>query len=1042
MKNKQLIQKNLSYYRRFYLLIAIATIVMVAVITGSMMVGDSVRMTLVKRVTDRLGDTESVIFNSSGYMDATLVDALANEAWGAIMTDGFVRIDSHLIPVNVWGVDYLRNGTVVADGDAFINTQLAKDSGIGADDDVVLRLAKNGLIPSGSLFVTQNYTTSMRLSCAGVVAASEGGNLSLRNEQTIPLNIFVNRAMLNDLLETGDKVNVILSARRVGIEELNQAWNVEMAGMKFIKKKNCTEITTDRVFMQDALIDHLCDNNQNPNRLYSYLANSIRLGEQSVPYSFVTAMDSYEGRMLSADEILLSDYTARRIGAKVGELVSVSYFKMKGLKRLETDSIQLRVSAIIPMQDWVKDGTLSADFPGLTDVERCTEWDSDLPINLDLITDEDEQYWTNYRSTPKAIVPYKSVINDWKTVFGSATAIRVDNDEVDFSGIDAQMCGVQMVHPREAGLYGAMNGVDFAGLFLALGFFIIVAALLLMVSPLMEMYEHRKGEFQLLSSLGYTHHHVISLLWREALPVVLVSVLAGVMAGVTYTCVIMFLLGNVWQGATQTAGFSVSLEWLTVVGGAFISLLIALGLLRACIVKAISKDNHIVVAKTLYGKTSNYKVMAVGVSVLLLLLLSLNLLVYRSVVLFVIIGCVWILLCLAWGYVLIIHKGTSVKPAQKSQLVWSTLYANRKQVVLSFLTLSIGVFLVFAVGLNRRSFADSSGLSHATGGYGLWMESAVPVYYDLNSKEGRKQLSLTDMPDKVSFMQLLRYSADDASCLNLNKVATPTILGVDMDEFALTSFQVKDNIYDFDNQIEVLSSLQKKSGDAYPVLVDETVLTWGLMLSLGDTLHYQDARGQDVKVLLAGTLPNTIFQGSVLMDRGLFATIWPEITGSEVALVRVDGDNSKQVSQLLATALNEYGVRLFTTNDLLKQFNQVTDTYLTIFLTLGGIGLLLGLMAFVIIIRKNLTAHADDIKLYRMLGFQHEEIHRLLFSENIIVPLYAIFSGVAGALLSIVTGFGNVPWTVWLITLMFMFLFVGCVWLFVWYIVDKEIHVE
>ena len=589
MNNRQLIRSNLSCYRRFYLLIAMATIIMVAVTTGSMMVGDSVRMTLVKRVTDRLGDTESVIYNSSGYMDATLVDALSNEAWGAVMTDGFVQINGQLIPVNVWGVDNLRNGTAVADGDALINAQLAKESGIGADDDIVLRLAKNGLIPSGSLFVTQNYTTSLRLSCAGVVTASDGGNISLRNEQTIPLNIFVNRAMLNDLLETGDKVNIILSTTRVGVKELNQAWNVEMAGMKYVKKENCTEITTDRVFMQDGLIDHLCDNNQNPNRLYSYLANFIRLDEKSVPYSFVTAMDSYEGKTLAADEILLSDYTARRIGAKVGALVSVCYFKMKGLKRLETDSIQLKVSAIIPMQDWVKDGTLSADFPGLTDVERCTEWDSDLPINLDLITDEDEQYWNDYRSTPKAIVPYKSVINDWKTVFGSATGIRVDNDEVDFSGIDAQMCGVQVVLPREAGLYGAMNGVDFAGLFLALGFFIIVSALLLMYSPLSEMYWQRRNKIHVLQSLGWSKKRIQGMLVQEACPTILVAIIIGVVAGVIYTWLIMFLLGNVWQGATQTDGFSVSFNLLTVFVGIVVSLLLSIFVLWLAVRNGIKK---------------------------------------------------------------------------------------------------------------------------------------------------------------------------------------------------------------------------------------------------------------------------------------------------------------------------------------------------------------------------------------------------------------------------------------------------------------------
>ena len=328
--------------------------------------------------------------------------------------------------------------------------------------------------------------------------------------------------------------------------------------------------------MQDGLIDYLCHHNQSPNRLYSYLANSIRLNEKAVPYSFVTAMDTYAGRRLAGDEIFLSDYTARRIGAKVGDLVSVSYFKMKGLKRLETDSIQLKVSAIIPMQEWVKDGTLSADFPGLTDVERCTEWDSDLPIDMDLITDEDEQYWTDYRSTPKAIVPYKSVINDWKTVFGSATAIRVANEEVDFSNIDAAMCGVQMVYPRESGLYGAMNGVDFAGLFLALGFFIIVSALLLMYSPLSEMIWQRRDEMHLFHSLGWSKKHIRGMLYREACPTIMVAVLIGVVAGVIYTCLIMFLLGNVWQGATQTDGFTISVKLLTIIVGIVVSLLLSL----------------------------------------------------------------------------------------------------------------------------------------------------------------------------------------------------------------------------------------------------------------------------------------------------------------------------------------------------------------------------------------------------------------------------------------------------------------------------------
>ncbi|MBO7601788.1 MAG: ABC transporter permease, partial [Bacteroidaceae bacterium] len=225
----------------------------------------------------------------------------------------------------------------------------------------------------------------------------------------------------------------------------------------------------------------------------------------------------------------------------------------------------------------------------------------------------------------------------------------------------------------------------------------------------------------------------------------------------------------------------------------------------------------------------------------------------------------------------------------------------------------------------------------------------------------------------------------------------------------------------------------------YPVLVDETVLTWGLMMNMGDTLYYTDAHDNEVKLLIAGTLPNTVLQGNVVIDKSLFAKIWPELTGSEVALVRVNEANVKQTAQLIATALNEYGVRVNTTNDRLRQFYQVTDTYLTIFLSLGGIGLLLGILSFLIVIRKSLIARSSDIQMYAMIGYRAETISQLLFKENVIVPVYAIIVGVTGALLSIGTGFINVSVSIWLLSLLLMLLFSGCVWVFVKRLVIKEV---
>ncbi|MDR0972580.1 MAG: ABC transporter permease, partial [Prevotellaceae bacterium] len=134
---------------------------------------------------------------------------------------------------------------------------------------------------------------------------------------------------------------------------------------------------------------------------------------------------------------------------------------------------------------------------------------------------------------------------------------------------------------------------------------------------------------------------------------------------------------------------------------------------------------------------------------------------------------------------------------------------------------------------------------------------------------------------------------------------------------------------------------------------------------------------------------------------------------------------------LLEQTLSEYGVRVTTTNERLKQFNSVTDTYLSIFMMLGGLGLLLGIMSFVIVIRKNLFMRHKEIALYRTLGFPERRIERILYKENIWLPLYAIVTGVFSALVSASMGFANIGGWLWLTAVLFTLLFVECTRYFV-----------
>ncbi len=1024
MNFKKLINRNISYFIRYYRLISIAVFITVAVIVGSLVVGDSVRTTLINRVSERLGDTETIIFSRNSFMSEELIHTAPFNrlARGILLTNGFISQNGKLIPVIVWGTDDMA----IAKGTAKINASLEKEIGQSTQTDIVLRLPATGLVPSGSLFVTENYTTGLRLFHGGIVSPREGGNVNMKNEQTIPLNIFINRTELAETMGVEGKINLILSGKTLTADEVEKAWNYKTSGLSVSYNGDFTEITSDRVFLQKEVVESVAGSNTHPNRLFSYLANGIELNNTSIPYSFVTAIDRYKGELLEKHEIILSDYSARRLQAKAGDKIKVSYFTSQDLKTLQTKLVELRVKKIVPIAELQEDKSLSTDFPGLSDVERCTDWDSDLPINMDLITDEDEKYWEQYRSTPKALIAYEAIVTDWSNAYGNATAIRITDSVPDLGALRSEMFGIQLIYPREAGIYAAKNGVDFSSLFLALGFFIIISAMLLILIPLSEMLYQRRYEFELLGALGFTRKRIIRILWRETAPVVLLSSIAGVIGGLLYTTLIIWLLGNIWKGATHTDGFSVYPSFITILIGFLVGIILSLWLLRCTIARHLKRKQSLY--KRNQPSLGIKKWVAILFTLLVIIIITVNLFIVQSITLFVVTGVILIVAAALWVDYIICLKG-SVASIElcSSKLVWRTLYAGRKQSILSFFTLAIGVFIVFSVGLNRRGFSDSSQLRVGTGGYSLWCESTVPVYHNMATAEGRAKLSLTDLPAETELLQCLRLSADDASCLNLNKVITPTVLGVDIN--ALHPLLKN----------ELSNKMQVSEGNIYPALVDATVLTWSLMKNIGDTLWYEGDRGQTVGLRLVGTLPNTIFQGNVLINRNHFSTIWEETTGSEVFLLKVEESQKEPVKNLLSQALNEYGVRVSTTNDRLREFNTVTDTYLTIFLTLGGLGLLLGIMSFIIVVRKNLAMRYGEINLYHTLGFTNNKIERILHYENLLVPLYAIVTGIVGSLVGVSTSFMNASVWVWFTAFLFTVFFVACLMISVKKLVRKEI---
>ena len=70
------------------------------------------------------------------------------------------------------------------------------------------------------------------------------------------------------------------------------------------------------------------------------------------------------------------------------------------------------------------------DFPGIAKAETTANWDAGFAIDMQKIRPKDEQYWKEYRGTPKAFVTLAAGRRMWGNRFGDVTAIRCPDRRV------------------------------------------------------------------------------------------------------------------------------------------------------------------------------------------------------------------------------------------------------------------------------------------------------------------------------------------------------------------------------------------------------------------------------------------------------------------------------------------------------------------------------------------------------------------------------------------------------------------------------------
>jgi hypothetical protein len=330
----------------------------------------------------------------------------------------------------------------------------------------------------------------------------------------------------------------------------------------------------------------------------------------------------------------------------------------------------------------------------------------------------------------------------------------------------------------------------------------------------------------------------------------------------------------------------------------------------------------------------------------------------------------------------------------------------------SIATASLFACALFVLGgvsaFRQNTITNPRDPQAGTGGF-VWYGETMTGFSktDVVSRH-RTEQNHSQADSSFSFVAMRLKDGDDASCFNLNRVQSPPILGVDtrlLDSIHCFTF-VK--LLDLRYAAHPWQALQDTlSEQVVPGFADQNVIEWGLRMSLGDTMHFVNKSGKLLKIVLVGGLDNSVFQGRVLIDERRFIEQFPTTGGYRVLLAQAPPDQEQAVNETLCNALLDKGLDLEPAAGRLAAFNEVENTYLSIFRILGILGLLLGSAGLGIVVMGNALERRYEIAVLRAQGYTRSHIRKLLLTEHAMIFTAGMVAGGIASLIAISPSLGS-----------------------------------
>jgi ABC-type antimicrobial peptide transport system permease subunit len=1078
----RLLQETLTHYWRTNLAVLLGALIGSAVLTGSLLVGDSMRGTLHEMTLERLGHVDIVMIGPKFFkqdlpkrlLETQHPDSPSSAAAiilirGAVTGPNETRASSVQIIGTTpafWrmfpktGLDAEEAASKVIVNQSLAD-QIKLDSNEKPRTRIAVRLEKASDIPREGLLGRREGTIrSVPFSVDQVIPDIGAGRFSLDMTQRMPATLFVPIEKLAGPIEQKGRANALLvtispndDGTSKAISRIRNALSLDDLGVELQSEKEWISVGSRERILSDTLVravNRLITDEHLPSQhIMTYLANTIALGNKEIPYSVVAGMDypvepplgpivaDPPERYPGPHQVIVNQWTADKLGAKVGDEIRLDYFEVQNDSTLKTKNESFKIIALAPMEGLAIDRRFTPEYPGITDADTFGEWDAPFPVDLDRVKADDEKYWKDYRTAPKVFLSLVDAQRLWSTRFGKLTSIRLVGpkqmaDPVEQKDaisrqlrklLDPEELGFAILPIRETSLSASSGSTDFGMLFVSMSFFLIVSAALLVGLLFRLNTERRSASIGVLMAVGVRPSTVRWLLLAEGFVLASIGSLLGLAGAVLYARSLLKLLSTWWKDAVGTSFIDFHAAPTSFVIGALSSLIIALiavfwatSRIAKTPIPALFNEGFTFVARSRRRRWLHWVFAAGGLlgGIGLILAgffgLTSEMGAFFGGGTLLLIGDLALLSAFLHRPALsdpaALVRGAGFIAITRLGIRNASRYPTRSLVTATLLALA--VFLVVAVGSMRHGKPPHvPDKNSGNGGFALLATASAPLTRDLSDPEGRFAMNVSDEASELlrnaEIYSFRVKSGDDASCLNIYQPRHPTILGATRSFIDRGGFAFSTTLAASKEEAEnPWKLLDKDFGPGViPAIGDAATLQWILKVPVGSDLEMRTEKGEIVHLRIVGGLNESVFQGQLVVSETAFLKAFPSITGKRFFLIAPSGGSSDKLASLMEKDLSDYGVDVDSTGRVIENYLSVQDTYMAAFQTLGGLGLMLGTLGLAAVLLRNILERRGELALFRAIGFRDTAIAWMVLSETGTLLWAGLLTGTACALIAV-----------------------------------------